>query len=207
MELTDEKFDVTSDFKTTMRTQAQGMTLVHVTWPSDELWTKRAKARRVLTRLLGRGQQEVDVEPGDSDLDIYKHIRCEDSPDLTAAEATKLMNVVAHTRVANVELGESEAVVSMEVVQRFEVTHRLKIPSAEQQKDCTKAMDRFVGMPHNVFSNTINLSVTGRLWDALKIETENYEGAVPIIHKDAAIREMLQALDRETAEGSDEKGF
>lgn len=205
---TQRQFDTTAEIVKKMRTEAVGLAEVTIKWPGDDLWIKRAKARKVLTRLLGRGKQEAEVEPGDSDLDLYQAARSDGSPDLTAAEATRVLGLLAYVHILDIDLGATEATVRLEVMDEIEVTHRLKIPTAQQVKECSKAMDRFVGLPHNVFSNTVNLTATGKLWDQLAPKVENYAGdRVPIIHKDAVIREVFQALDRELGEGSDEKGF
>ena len=204
MQTTQRQFDMTAEIVKKMRTEAAGFTEVTIQWPADDLWIKRAKTRKAITRVLGRGKQEPDVDPGDSDLDVYEAARSEGSPDLTAAEATRFVGLLAYAHVLDTDLGPTEATVRLEVMDGIEVTHRIKIPSAQQAKECTKGMDRFVGLPHNVFSNTVNLSVTAKLWDDLTPRVENYSNGVPIIHKDTVIREIFAALDRELSQGSDE---
>lgn len=204
MEITKRQFDTTAEIVKKMRTESAGLTEVTIQWPSDELWIKRSKSRKELTRVLGRGKQQPDRDPGDSDLELYEAARSEGSPDLTAPEATRFVGLLAYMQVLNTELGATEATVTLKVMDGIEVTHRLKIPTAQQQKDCTKAMDRFIGLPHNVFSNTANLEATARLWEQLAPATENYSSGVPILHKDAVVRELFAAVDRELGEGPDE---
>ena len=117
-------------------------------------------------------------------------------------------NQLARASVRSLDLGSDDAVVKLSVMNGIEVTHTLRIPSAQQAKDTAKAMDRFVGHPHSTFVNTLKLEPAAHLWAQLSPRVEGYlHNSVPIIHKDAVIRELFMALEREAAEGAGETDF
>src|SRR5215469_6119422 len=142
-------FNTTAELATRLRTAgASGLQEIVINWPTDEQWSQRNAQRTIFQRQLGRGKSQIEVEPGDSDLNIYNQVRVNGSPDLTAGEATMLLNTVAACECMGVELGASSAIVKLKVLGGKIVTHMLKLPTADQVLKTQKEAAKSTILPH-----------------------------------------------------------
>jgi len=198
-------FNTTAELATRMRTAGgAGLQEIVIHWPNDDQWIARSSERRIYQRQLGRGKSTVDVEPGSSDLGIYNAVRVNGSPDLTPGEATMLFNTVAQCECVGVELNATSAIVTLRVMGGAEVKHMLKIPTADQVLKAQKEASKSTILPHGLWATKTHMNVWLKLWSDCQGASVDYDGPIPAIHREQAIREVVQALEQEMAGGVDE---
>lgn len=167
-----------------------------VRFPSDDEWVRRSKKRKVITRNLGRGStQSETVGAEEVDQEIYAAIRLENSCDLDAAECMQLLDRVGSCEVIDYQHEGSSVLVTMILPGDSEATHRLRIPTAKQVLDYKRGLARVTSRPNGRDEIAIDITAAGKLWDALHVEHEGYEGPVPIVHKVHAVRAAVEASE------------
>jgi hypothetical protein len=181
----------------------QGKIPIAVKFPNDEQWDKRIRKRKVQIHRLGRGASETDVDSEEADLALYNEIRENGSPDLDGPEAVKIINAVSRCDVKSVELDGSEGIVTL-VVPRATVTHRLRIPTAKEVQTLQKSAFRLIEQQYGRQEMRFNVMAGAALWDACKVQVEGYLNGVPALHKDMAIRAVIDRVDQETQMDSGE---
>jgi len=196
-------FDTTAGYQGTIRRE-DGPQTVKVRWPSDEEWAERSKGWRILMHRLGRGLTETRVESEMTDLRLYNKIREEDAPELTADEAVKIVETISRCDITDVKLDMDEAEVEMTVVGGIKVTHVLRIPTTAEVTQFRRAATRVMDLPHNVQQLKTNLSAGSSLWEKCHIRHENYVNGVPITHRDAAMRAVIDSCERAAESPADE---
>ena len=198
-------FDSTAEYAFPARS---GKTKVEVVmrWPSDEEWSERHRNRKFITRDLGRGVQETDVETEAADLKLYQAARLNGSPDLSKAEAALVVRHLEKAEVTDVTLDGEEATVTMTVAGGT-VKHVVQIPTADQVMRMQRSAARIFQAPHNQRHTRIYLEPTAKLWDECKGTSGDYVGPVPAIHKDAAIRAVVEQINLEMSAHDDESFF
>lgn len=199
-------FDTNAEIHMTART-ATGKTQLAIRWPADDEWGERARMRKILIKRSGRGASETSIEPNtDADLKLYDAIKLNGAPQLTGAEASRVLDAIALCDVRNVTLYAEDATVELGVP-GGEVEHRLKLPSAEQVLALRKKASKVRDLPYNTQELRILLEPGAKLYDACQGDSEDYPSGVPSLHKDTAVRAVIDALDRELAQGVDERDF
>ncbi|HEY1965354.1 MAG TPA: hypothetical protein VGG59_10510, partial [Acidobacteriaceae bacterium] len=66
---------------------------------------------------------------------------------------------------------------------------------------------RLISLPYNRQEIRTNLDAAASLWDKCGGKGEAYEGPVPAVHKDAAIRAVISAIEQEAMPKYDESNF
>jgi len=197
-------FDTTAEIMITARTGAGKQELL-VRWPTDEEWSERARRRKILITRLGRGISETSIDSGDSDLRVFEKIKQNGAPPLTPGEATRVFEVLAQCDVTDCRLEGDEALVELQVMGGM-VSHRLRLPSADQVLALRRTV-RVLDLPYNKQELRIPLEPGAKLWDACGGQSADYTGPIPAIHKDTAIRAVIDYLDREVSATNEEKHF
>jgi len=199
-------FDATKEYELGMRVEAKGPVVVR--WPSDQEWTARARGRKILQRRLGRGVTEmVQPEPSDVDLAFYDKIKLNGGTSLTKAEAALVGDTLAACAVTNVELEGDTATVTATVL-TGQVKLRLAIPTAAQTVTFRRAAYRLLELPFNTQEIRMNPDAGARLFDECKGGSDDYTGGViPGIHKDAAVRAVIEQLERNLGPMDNEANF
>jgi hypothetical protein len=197
-------FDIDSTIEIAVRTAA-GKVPITIRWPSDEEWSAHRKRRKIVMRQFGRGISETDIESGDADLKLYEAITVNGTAPLTAGEAAKIIEAISQCDVIGVDLGASEAEVQLQVL-TGEVKHVLRIPSMDQVRELQRST-RIISLPYNRQEIRSNLENSVRLWDKCFSRTEGYQNAVPNIHKDVAVRAVINAIEQEVTAKYDESNF
>ena len=100
--------------------------------------------------------------------------------------------------VLNVELSAAEADVQLQIIAGEEVRHILKIPTMDAITQAQNAT-RTLNLQYGKFEARPKIEAFAALWDKCVVKVEGYEGPVPIIHKDRAIRQVIEAIDQEVA--------
>lgn len=79
------------------------------------------------------------------------------------------------------------------------VVHVLRMPTAKEMQDHERASTRVVVARRSIETRAF-LEPSGALYDKLHVSDEGYAGAVPIVHKSAAVSEVLAQLAIEADE-------
>lgn len=181
-------------------------TQVSVRWPTDDEWITYRRKKPLNVRFLGRGQTEQAPEAIEPDHQLYQTIQQNGAPALTPAEAKAVIDGISRCDVLNVDLGTDDATVEMDTI-HGQVKHILKVPTMDQIREF-QLTSHVTSQPSNRSMQIRNsVESAGRLWDKCAPKTEGYESAVPLLHKDIAIRNLIQAVEQEMVQGSEEQGF
>lgn len=185
----------------------KGRATIVVRWPTDEEWEQRTRATDAMMIQLGRGISELEMDTRAADAKLYEVIRLENSPDLTPAEATFLIDSLAKTDITSVAVEGDEAIISLKIVNDEEVKHRLRVPSIGDVMEIRRYGSRNLQLPHNRTRIKMSLEKGTKLWDRCRISTEGYANGVPAIHKDGAIRQLVEQINNSMAPNRDETNF
>src|SRR5215831_15846524 len=105
---------------------------LHIRWPTDPEWYTRARAKRFVNRRLGRGRNEQSLpQPGEADLKLYETISLNGSPPITAVEASQVLDAIGVASATDAGIEDGLGMVKLETMNGT-VTHRMKIPTADQ---------------------------------------------------------------------------
>jgi len=186
----------------------QGLeTKVEVRWPTDEEWLKRARARKVIIRRPRAGVSEtIPPPPGQGDVDLYEAIKHNGAPVMTAAEADKVLDALGKADVIDVRIEGIQAEVEM-VILSGSVTMSLRIPTADEVVSFRRAAVRLLDLPFSQQEVRINPEAGARLFDSCGGKSGDYKSAIPVTHKDAAVRAVIDFVDRQLGPQPDEASF
>jgi len=185
---------------------SSGRTDITIRWPSDKEWADRNKRRKIFIKRLGRGRSETTVDPGDADQRLYEAIKLNGAPPLTVGESTRVIEALAQTDVLDVTLEADTGLVTLATAGGT-VHHRLKLPSADQVLAFRRNSTRLIDLPLNTQQIIILLDPAVQLWNDCNGQSDDYAKEIPAVHKDAAIRAVIEALDREVNATADEADF
>lgn len=187
-------FNTADQIATSIR-RADGEKPILLRWPTDEEWIERQRGWCLNITRLGRGVSENTVDSEKADGALYQRIRLGDSPDLSPLEATKLVQTLTDCNIMNVTVGTDDALVEMRVLNGGQVTHRLKIPTTADVMQFRRSSMRALDLPHGRQQMRLNLQPGLELYNRCAVETTGYANGVPVIHKDAAIRAVIDACE------------
>jgi hypothetical protein len=143
-----------------------------VRFPTDEEWCFWARAQRTIRHFLGRGKsQSEDIDLPKINAELFRKIRIDqDGPEFDDAEAGMVIGRVERCQVASIE--------------REGVNYRIemKVPGAS-----------VVAARRSVETRAF-LEPSGALYDKLHVSHDGYAGDVPIVHKSAAVSEVIAQL-------------
>lgn len=196
-------FDRNKEIETAIRREGGSPpTKCAVRFPDDGEWAEWYRGRRLTIQQLGRGASQFDIDTADADLRLYLKICLNGAPELDRAEATAVITGIARREVRSVEVEGDEMIVHMEVPGGEGVSHRLRSPSVKQVAELRRSSSQILSLPYNKQQIRTSLEPAVRLYDACAVAREGYEGAVPAIHKDEAVRAVIQFLELEADEGN-----
>jgi len=180
---------------------------VMVRYPSDEEWAARSRSRKIIIRRLGRGMTEnVPPPPSDADVRLYESITLNGAPKMTPAEAAKFLEMLSQADVYNVTVEGAEAVVEMSVMTGH-VEHRMKIPTADQIVSFRNAGFRVIDLPFNQQEIRVTPDAGARLYDQCGGRSDFYTNGIPSVHKDAAVKAVIETIERTFAPRIDDANF
>ncbi len=199
METNTVAFDANSAITINLRTPG-GVKTIRVRFPSDEEWSERQRRRKVIIKQMGRGLSETIVANGeDLDAALVAKIRTEQTPEIDPFESMKVVEQLSLADVDDVVPDGDAFRVTMRVLGGTTV-HLLKMPSAKDVFEYRRGFARVLDMPYGKQELTINIAAAADLYKRLMTSTENYTGAVPIIHQAVAVKAAVDALDSAFAE-------
>ena len=180
---------------------------VSLRWPTDEEWISRNRSHKILIRRPGRGVSEtIPSEPNEADVKLYTAIAINGAPAMTPAEAMRVLDTISLSDVTNVSIVGTEATVEMNTL-GGKVTHKLKVPSADQVLSMRRAAYRILDLPYSVQEIRTSPEPAARLYDECGGQSGDYQGAIPVIHKDQVMRSVIEYIDRELGPKSDDANF
>jgi hypothetical protein len=198
-------FDATSEYVFKARTPEGEKAEIVMRWPNDQEWGERKRAAKLVTTQLGRGRSETQgVSSPETDLKIFDACKLNGAPKLEGDEATRLLDVLARCEVRDVEIEGPSATVTMQIL-GGEVKHMLRVPTAKQARLMREAATKIRQMPHNRIEVRMSLDAPAKLWEECGGKSDDYkDGIIPALHKDVAIRAVIEELDNELASALEE---
>jgi len=188
-------FDVSREFE--IRIISGGDKTCRVRFPTDEEWIARAAKQRLVRRMLGRGKSSYDAPADDTaNLELLQEIRKDaDGEPFDEAEAANIIARLERVASLDVERIADEYQIGLGVPGGATL-HVLRIPSQKDVLEYSRA-SLHVTEARSRQEIRVSLQPAGKLYDKLAIRTEGYAGSVPIVHKAAAITELLAAIQGE----------
>jgi hypothetical protein len=177
--------------------------------PTDEEWC--ARVRRVVTtrRNLGRDATKLEQQhETDSAKELFDKILIDDEPDRDPVvfdeyDALAVIRLLERVDVVPEEIEKRGNVwVIPMITLSTNVIHRLRVPSQKQIFEHERSALQSTGRRHGTDYKSA-LEPFGVLWDQLQDGFEGYEDvkAVSIVHKHAAIQELLARVNERIESG------
>jgi len=172
-----------------------------VRFPSDEEWCGWARAQRTIRHFLGRGKsQSEDIDLPRINAELFAKIRLDkDGPAFDDAEAGMVIGRVERTNITTIEREGNNYRIAMKVP-GARVVHVLRMPTAKEMQEHEKASTSVMAARRSVETRAF-LEPSGALYDKLHVSHGGYAGTVPIVHKSAAVSEVIAQL---AIEGDDD---
>lgn len=202
-------FDVKTEIGIEMRLQAAGGLKhnISVRFPSDDEWAAYLRQKKFTVRQMGRGVSEtIQPPPSEADVALYEKIKLNGAPDMTAAEAAKVLDVISMGQVQRVEIEGAEARVTLRVLTGI-VTHHMKVPNADQVSQYKRSGVRRLDLPHNQSHAIFNAQVVARIYDECGGHSDDYPNGVPMTHKNDVARAVIDEIELEYGPRTDDADF
>jgi hypothetical protein len=173
-------------------------------FPTDEEWARRARQHVTVRRLLGRDATKTEVPKARSaDAELFEKIRLDkEGPEFDEFEASAAIARISRAEIIGVEREGKAFRISLKVA-GCTVVHILRVPTQREAMEFGDSAVSSVG--HRRHTETrFALEPSAGLWDKVKIAHEGYAGEIPIIHKDAAVTELLMQVQVDTSDDDPE---
>jgi len=180
---------------------AEGEKVAVTRWPTDQEWAERSRSRRIFMR--NGAVERMESEEGD--LILFDLIKLPDSAQLDEYEASEVIEQLARAEVLDVSLQPGKAEVTLRVVAGLETRHTLKLPSIKAKKAAQQQAAKVRELQYGRRCLVISIEPIAELYDKLFEKAEGYDDPVPVIHKDAVVRAVFDAID--SAIAGDSEGF
>jgi hypothetical protein len=125
---------------------------------------------------------------------------------MTPAEAVRLIEALGLADVTDVRMTGGDAEVDMNVAGAA-VKHSLRMPSADQVVSWRRSAFRVLDLPYNQRELRVNSDAGAKLYDQLGGKSADYANGIPAPHKDAAVRAVIEYVDRTMGPRNDEPSF
>lgn len=180
-----------------------GIKSVALKFPSDQQWADRARAQKQVRQFLGRGKsQTVDADTAAADLQLFKSLRVDDTGTYDASEAQAFLDRLERCEVVSAEWEGDTRRIEMSVP-GAKTVHVLRMPMQDQIREHEKSSTKQTFGTRSA-EIRVNLEPSGNLYDKVVVSAEGYAGAVPIVHKVAAVTNLMNALSELLAEDADD---
>lgn len=169
---------------------------ITVRYPTDEEWYVRSRSKKYITHNLGRGRRETVLpEPGDPDTRLYEAISQNGTPSITAAEAASILDTLGQALITDVHTEAGVGIVSMLTVTGRTV-HKIQIPTADAILRWRRAAVKVYDLSHGHQELRMNPQAGAELYDSCKGESTDYKVAIPGLHKDQAVKALVEYIDQ-----------
>jgi hypothetical protein len=190
-----QPFSIENEFSFSLRLDS-GPAAVVVRFPTDEDWARHAALCRTIFKNLGRGKSETEVDSAKADHALYNAVRVDGSPDLDAVEAGRIIELLGAFEIRDCRQ-EGDAYVIEAMIHAQGVAIRLKAPTTKAVLDYRKRAFQLISLPHGRTQMISRLGEAGELFDRCFVSAEGYDGPIPILHKDRALRAMIDYIETE----------
>lgn len=178
-----------------------------VRFPSDEEWCERTRKQRAVRRILGRGKTQYEVTNAEeADAELFAKIRKDqDGAEFDTAEAAKVIERLERCQVLDASRDGDRFRIEMKVPGAC-VVHVLKIPTQQAVLDYGRASVRAIDMRRQQ-EIRLALEPSAELWGKVRVAVDGYANpdAVPIVHKDVAVVELLSQVEAAQEEDDPEE--
>ncbi len=197
-------FDSTQEIDLTIPSP-EGDKHVAVRFPSDEELTDRVKKMTLVVRSLGRGKTQTEAQPNQAnDLILLNKIKIS-GDDLDEYEASQVIGRLVRCKVEDSKRDANQFLVTLKVPGAI-TTHSLKIPSAKQAHNYSRAAISVIEGRHGIQEMRMNPHASRELYDALIVQADGYAADVPLPHKETVISEVMALLNAINSD-DDVEGF
>jgi hypothetical protein len=174
-------------------------------FPNDEEWGDWYRARKTYMHNLGQGESTVDVESKEADKALYAKLTTPEQNDgFDASTIGFIIDQLARTDVTNAVMDGDQAIVTMKVAGNYEVEHVLRIPDTSDVWVFNRSANvSMLPFGRQRIRNALEPGV--KLYDTCLVSPTGYapSSGVPALHKDAAIRAVLQLIGNEADSGNE----
>ena len=174
-----------------------GKKTANLRFPSDQEWCDRVSKMKSVQHNLGRGKSQSAPGNGvEASAELFDKVYLGDNPEqFDTAEKARFIDRIDLCEITEVSRDGDTFRIEMRVPGAT-VTHVLGMPTAKDTMEFGRAAVPPAIQDRRTTEIRFRLAPSGTLWDKVKISVSGYmEGsAVPIIHKDAAITELLNQI-------------
>jgi hypothetical protein len=171
-------------------------------FPTDAELIERTRKMRPVRRDLGRSRSQFDVPNlTDVNADLFTLLRNPDDTEAVEKEdASAFIGKLLRADVVDSYRAGDQFVVDLVVAAGHQVRHTLRMPTQRDLLDYGRQSVRTIDS-RRTHDMRFSLEPAGALWDKLQVSTEGYKnGSVPIVHKDAALLEVMALMEVEDAD-------
>jgi hypothetical protein len=176
-----------------------GRSKIPVRFPSDEECTEYRRAKKITTKMLGRGKYQAEQPELKADAELFEKLRQDqDKPfDIDEFAAAKLVEMILVCEALERPTLETQTSfrIRLKVVGGIITEHILKIPSTRAQAEYEKSRPPVIASGYGHHTARINLAGVAELYDKVKADAIGYVGDVPIIHKAEAVNQLLSEIE------------
>lgn len=175
-----------------------------VRFPTDLEWCQWARNQKTVRHFLGRGKSKSDdIDLAKVNAELFAKIRLDkDGPEFDEAEAGMVIGRVERCSVTSIEREGKNYRISMKVP-GAKVEHVLRMPWAKEMKDHEDNSTSVVAARRSIETRAF-LEPSGSLYDKLHVSHDGYAAEVPIVHKSAAVSEVMAQLAIESDDSDPE---
>ena len=185
-------FDSSKEFEMVIFSGGEKRCIVR--FPSDEEWIRWAYRRRQLTHVLSPNKTQTQiVNMRTAAAELLAKIRIDkDGPEFDAAEARSVIDRLRTADVISSEREDAAYRIRLKVA-GAETEHVLRMPKRADADDYADESIKSTD-GRNSRETKILLDPAGPLYDKVLVSNSGYAGAVPIVHKEAAIDEVIAQI-------------
>jgi len=201
-------FDTKESITMTGSVTGQGVVELEMRWPTDQEWDARSRASKHIRKDLGRGKaQTTQAPPGPQDVKLFNAIKLNGAPELTPADAHFVLNLIGQCDVLDVNLQANELTVKMRILSG-EVEHKMRVPGMGQLNEMQRASINSFSLPFGAIEFSNSMMPGAALYDSVGGHSQDYvDGIVPAPHKDAAVRAVIDYMQREFGPKKHDENF
>jgi hypothetical protein len=187
------QFDVSKKFG--IRIQSGGEKRCVVRFPTDREWCEHTRAQMTIRKILGRGRSVSDTSGSEqADAELFAAIHDDAAVEFDAIEAGGVLAKLQRADVDDVEREADSFRIRLKVMGGILTEHVLRMPTQKEIHDYNRSSTRLVNVRRSQEIRSY-LEPSGDLYDKIASKSSGYAATVPIIHKAAAVSELLMQLN------------